>query len=188
MSRGVIILAAALVVSGGALAQSTAPPPAPTAAPAATPELNPSAQAMIGVVWAFSNADRSKVCNLSFGGVPAKVGYQLAFDVNCANVFPVVANIVGWRYPENDLLYLLDATGKALVEFSEVEDGMFEAPTPGVGVLFLHNPATDQPDNSDKPESGESPQGGEGPQGAEPPQGGEPAAPQEAPASKDDGG
>jgi len=27
------------------------------------------------------------------------------------------------------------------VEFSEVEDGIFEAPTPGVGVLFLQNAA-----------------------------------------------
>ena len=32
-------------------------------------------------------------------------------------------------------------TGKALVEFSEVEDGIYEAPTPGVGVLFLQNAA-----------------------------------------------
>ena len=31
--------------------------------------------------------------------------------------------------------------GKAIVEFSEVEDGIFEAPTPGVGVLFLQNAA-----------------------------------------------
>jgi hypothetical protein len=27
------------------------------------------------------------------------------------------------------------------VQFSEVEDSIFEAPTPGVGVLFLQNPA-----------------------------------------------
>ena len=27
------------------------------------------------------------------------------------------------------------------MEFSEVEDGIFEAPTPGVGVLFLQNAA-----------------------------------------------
>ena len=43
--------------------------------------------------------------------------------------------------PRNDLLYLLDARGRTLVEFSEVEDSIFEAPTPGVGVLFLQNAA-----------------------------------------------
>ena len=48
-------------------------------------------------------------------------------------------DVVGWKFPDNDLLYLLDAQGKALVEFSEVEDGIFEAPTPGLGVLFLQN-------------------------------------------------
>ena len=50
-------------------------------------------------------------------------------------------DVVGWDYPENDLLRLLDAQGKSLVEFSEVEDGIYEAPTPGVGVLFLQNAA-----------------------------------------------
>ena len=50
-------------------------------------------------------------------------------------------DIAGWTYPNNDLLKLLDAQGRPLVEFSEVEDGIFEAPTPGVGVLFLQAPA-----------------------------------------------
>jgi hypothetical protein len=35
----------------------------------------------------------------------------------------------------------VDARGRSLIEFSEVEDGIFEAPTPGVGVLFLQNAA-----------------------------------------------
>ncbi len=54
-------------------------------------------------------------------------------------------DVVAWTFPENDLLRLLDAQGKALVEFSEVEDGIYEAPTPGVGVLFLQNPAAAGP-------------------------------------------
>ena len=52
-----------------------------------------------------------------------------------------MSGVAGWNFPENDLLRLLDAQGKALVEFSEVEDGIYEAPTPGIGVLFLQNPA-----------------------------------------------
>ena len=54
-------------------------------------------------------------------------------------------DIVAWKFPDNDLLRLLDAQGKSLVEFSEVEDGIYEAPTPGVGVLFLQNAAAAGP-------------------------------------------
>ena len=45
----------------------------------------------------------------------------------------------------NDLLHFIDAKGKALVEFSAVEDGIYEAPTPGVGVLFLQAAAAAGP-------------------------------------------
>ncbi len=56
-----------------------------------------------------------------------------------------MSGVAGWKFPDNDLLSLLDADGKALVEFSEVEDGIYEAPTPGIGVLFLQNPAAAGP-------------------------------------------
>ena len=95
---------------------------------------------MIGS-WEFSNADRDKKCTATFSGDRTAVGFKVEFDANCASQFPLVADIVGWKFPDNDLLYLLDSTGKALVEFSEVEDGIYEAPTPGVGVLFLQNAA-----------------------------------------------
>ena len=144
MRRGVILLAA-LAVSGAALAQPKN-------------ELNDSARAMVGA-WEFSNAARSKVCAVTFSHRPAKVGYRLAFAPECAGLFPVVTKIVGWRYPEDDLLYLLEADGKALVEFSEVEDGMFEAPTPGVGVLFLNKPGAGQLDSSEPPDDANPPAG-----------------------------
>ena len=111
------------------------------AAPAQTPAtLGESAKAVIGS-WEFSNADRDKKCTATFSGERNAVGFKVEFDANCASQFPLVADIVGWKFPDNDLLYLLDASGKALVEFSEVEDGIYEAPTPGVGVLFLQNAA-----------------------------------------------
>lgn len=102
------------------------------------PPLNDAARNMLGT-WEFSSADRERVCTATFKADAA--GPKVEFDANCAALYPLVANIVGWRYPDNDLLYLLDDGGKALVEFSEVEDGIFEAPTPGVGVLFLQHPA-----------------------------------------------
>jgi hypothetical protein len=168
MLRGIVTVAAALVVSGSALAQPKH-------------EINASAKAMIGP-WEFSDAARSKVCTVTFSETAVKVGYKLAFAPECAALFPLVVNIVGWSYPDNDLLYLLDAQGKALVEFSEVEDGIFEAPTPGVGVLFLHNPAMAEPDNTENAPGSEVPLGGDNPPA------GQPAAPQELPAPKGDGG
>ncbi|MGA2568383.1 MAG: AprI/Inh family metalloprotease inhibitor [Pseudolabrys sp.] len=131
MARLALIALALLGMTGAALAQS----------PAA---LGDSAKAVIGT-WEFSNADRDKVCTATFKSDPTPVGFKVEFDKNCGNLFPLVNDIVGWKFPDNDLLYLLDAGGKALVEFSEVEDGIYEAPTPGVGVLFLQNAAAAAP-------------------------------------------
>jgi len=117
---------------------------APALAQKAT--LTDSAKEMIAIgTWEFSNADRDKACKITFKSDPAPVGFALSLDADCVNLFPLARDIAGWKYPDDDLLYLLDAQGKALVEFSEVEDGIFEAPTPGIGVVFLQNPAAAGP-------------------------------------------
>ncbi len=102
--------------------------------------LGESAQRMIGS-WEFSNADRDRTCTATFKSDSSPAGYKIEFDANCVNLFPLVRDVAGWKFPDNDLLYLVDARGKSVVEFSEVEDGIFEAPTPGIGVLFLQNAA-----------------------------------------------
>lgn len=102
--------------------------------------LNDQAKAMLGS-WEFSNADRDKTCSITFKDSRGGSGYRLEFDAKCADDFPLLKDVAGWSYPDNDFLKLLDAKGKALAEFSEVESGMFEAPTPGYGVLFLQNSA-----------------------------------------------
>jgi hypothetical protein len=127
MARRILIAAVAVLVCGPAHAQTCAP-------------LSDSAKSMIGS-WEFSNADRDKICTAKFTANHAVSGYKVTFDANCAKLFPLVPKIAGWKFPQDDLLYLVDAQGRALVEFSEVEDGIFEAPTPGLGVLFLQNPA-----------------------------------------------
>ena len=127
MARRALIGLAWLCMTGATLAQTPA-------------VLGDSAKAMVGT-WEFSNADRDKICTATFKTDPTKVGFKVEFDANCGELFPLVRDVAGWTFPENDLLRLLDAQGKTLVEFSEVEDGIYEAPTPGVGVLFLQNPA-----------------------------------------------
>ena len=102
--------------------------------------LGDSGKALIGT-WEFSNADRDKICSATFKSDATKVGFKVEFDKACADLFPIVNDVAGWVFPDSDLLRLLDAQGKVLVEFSEVESGIYEAPTPGVGVLFLQNAA-----------------------------------------------
>jgi Protease inhibitor Inh len=131
MNRLVLVCLAVFGLASAAQAQAPA-------------TLGDSAKAMIGT-WEFSNADRDKICTATFKSDPSKVGFKVEFDKNCINLFPLVGDIAGWNFPDNDLLRLLDAQGQAVVEFSEVEDGIYEAPTPGVGVLFLQNPAAAGP-------------------------------------------
>ena len=127
MIRFIAIGLAAISMAGAAQAQTPA---------TQSTILSDSAKAVIGS-WEFSNADRDKICTATFKNDPTKVGFKVEFDANCANLFALVADVAGWNFPDNDLLRLLNADGKALVEFSEVEVGIYEAPTPGVGVLFL---------------------------------------------------
>lgn len=117
---------AAVCVTGVALAQPAG--------------LGESAKRLIGT-WEFSNADRDRICTATFKSDPTPFGFKIEFDSNCPNLFPLVREIAGWKFPENDLLYMVDSRGRTIVEFSEVEAGIFEAPTPGVGVLFLQNAA-----------------------------------------------
>ena len=70
--------------------------------------------------WEFSNADREKVCTVTFHNEPARNGKRLEFDPGCAKLFPFVSTIVAWRLQDNDFLRLLDAADKSVLEFSEV--------------------------------------------------------------------
>ena len=84
---------------------------------AQAPALGDSAKAMLGP-WEFSNAERTKTCTATFKRDAGKVGFKVEFDANCASLFPLVNNIAGWRFPDGDDLFLLDADGQPLAEFS----------------------------------------------------------------------
>jgi hypothetical protein len=95
------------------------------------------AKAMAEGTWEFSNADRDKRCTLTFRTDAAATGMRLEFDKGCAALFPFIKEIVGWSRAQNDFLRLLDAKGQSVLEFSEVESRIFEAPRPGEGILFI---------------------------------------------------
>jgi hypothetical protein len=123
------------------LSAFAAPLAAQTAAPPAASELAGAAapRTMIGS-WEFSNADREKTCTITFRNDAAKAGKKLDFEQKCAALFPFVPEIAGWRLNDNDFLRLLDNQGNSVLEFSEVESGIFEAPKAGEGILFIQNP------------------------------------------------
>lgn len=126
------IICAALLWASAAVAQGQGQPPAPA--------LTDAGKAMIGS-WEFSNADRDRSCSVTFKADRAPGGLKVEFEAKCLDQFPLVRDVTGWRLQDNDNLFLVDKAGKPLVEFSEVESGIFEAPTPGFGVLFLQNAA-----------------------------------------------
>jgi hypothetical protein len=90
--------------------------------------------------WEISNADRDKACTVNFKADAARVGYKLELDPACGTTFPFAKGIEGWTLA-NDVVRLVDAAGKAVFEFNEVESGMYEAERPGEGLYFLQNAA-----------------------------------------------
>jgi Protease inhibitor Inh len=127
------LLAAMLMALGAECAWAQAPSP-----------VSEAAKATAGS-WEFSNADRDKLCMVNLKAEAGSVGMKLEFDQACAKVFPFVREIAAWTVAENDFLRLLDARGRPVLEFSEVEGGLYEAPRPGEGILFLQTAAAAGP-------------------------------------------
>jgi hypothetical protein len=105
---------------------------------AQAPNLSDAAKALVGT-WEFTNADRDKVCTVTFRTDRSTSGMKVDFDRTCANVFPFIREVAGWTMGENDFLRLVNAQGRSVLDFSEVESGVYEAPRPGEGILFIQN-------------------------------------------------
>jgi Protease inhibitor Inh len=93
---------------------------------------------MIGK-WEISNADRDRACHLTFKADPSGALFKLDIEKACAAQMPELKDIVGWTIGGLDLVKLMDGKGKPVFEFSEVENGIFEAQRPGEGIFFMQN-------------------------------------------------
>jgi hypothetical protein len=133
---GIVVAMAGCVCGGVTLAQDVKTPDVPPA--------NDPVAGMIGN-WQFSNADQDKVCHFVFRNDPASGGYKLDIDKNCPNVFPSTKNVVAWAIDNFGSLRLLDSTGKAVIELSEVETGMFDGFRKEEGRYILQNAASITP-------------------------------------------
>ncbi len=131
MTRWSAVLVLLFAAVDGAVAQTPEPAPAPGSGDAV--------KALIGS-WEFANSGRDKVCTVRFRPEPAASGMRIEFDRTCAGLFGFVADVAGWTIASNDFLRLVDARGQSVLEFSEVESGVFEAPKLGEGILFIQKP------------------------------------------------
>ena len=104
------------------------------------PAVSDAAQAMVGA-WELSNAERDKRCPVTFSVDPAPGGLKLELDPACAKAFPQLKDVVVWMLGRNDVLRLLDGKGTAAIEFTEVENGLFEGERKGEGLFFLQTMA-----------------------------------------------
>jgi hypothetical protein len=99
-----------------------------------------TAQAMVGS-WEISNVDRDRRCPLTFSVERAAGGFRNGLDPACATAFPQLKAVVARGYGPNDVLRLLDGKGAAVMEFTEVESGMYESERGPDGLLFLKTQA-----------------------------------------------
>jgi Protease inhibitor Inh len=128
MGRSAIIgVVVAASLCGGALAQES-------------PVVSDATSAMIGA-WEFSNADRDKICRFIFHPDAVADGYKLDIDKNCANLFPLTADIAAWSVDAYGALRLLDGRGHVVIELTEAETGIFDGFQPGEGRYVLQSAA-----------------------------------------------
>lgn len=137
MTRWLIAAVLLCIVTGNAGAQT--PQPSPEITPVPGP--SDAVKAMIGA-WEFTTSGRDRLCTIRFRIEPAAHGMKLDLEPNCVTQFGFLGAVTGWTIAENDFLRLVDAEGRPVLEFSEVENGVYEAPKPGEGIMFIQKPAT----------------------------------------------
>jgi hypothetical protein len=102
---------------------------------------NETFKTMIGK-WEISTADRDRSCHLTFKADPSAALFKLEVDKACAVQMPELKEVIGWTIGGLDLVKLMDGKGKPVLEFSEVESGIFEAQRPGEGIFIMQNAAS----------------------------------------------
>ena len=97
------------------------------------------AKAMVGT-WEISNADRDKICTITFKADPAGSAFKLDLDEACIPNLPMMKGVALWKISADDAVQLLDARGRTLVEFNELENRMYNTERPNEGVFFMQPP------------------------------------------------
>ena len=90
--------------------------------------------------WELSTTERSKTCVVTLkGDAAAGHGFKLELEPACRTALPFTKDIVAWSVKGLDIVRLQDATGEAVIDFTEVEAGIFEGLRQGEGVYILQD-------------------------------------------------
>jgi hypothetical protein len=122
---GVLAFVVAMAAGGSAAAEPAQP--------------SEAAQAMVGA-WEISNVERDRRCAVTFSIEPAPGGFKVDLEPECAIAFPTLTDVVAWTFLKA-ALRLLDGKGAPVLEFTEVENGLFESERRADGLLFLQTQA-----------------------------------------------
>ncbi|MGJ4998482.1 AprI/Inh family metalloprotease inhibitor [Bradyrhizobium sp. HKCCYLS3077] len=94
---------------------------------------------MIGQ-WELATTERSKTCVLTLKPEAAQRGMKLEMEPGCATALPFTKDIAGWNVKGlDDIVSLQSANGEAVIDFTEVEAGIFEGLRQGEGVYIMQN-------------------------------------------------
>ena len=93
---------------------------------------------MIGQ-WELATTERSKTCVVTLKGDSSPQGLKLELEPGCVKALPFTKDIAAWNVKGLDIVRLQDAAGQPVIDFTEVESGIFEGLRTGEGVYILQN-------------------------------------------------
>lgn len=94
---------------------------------------------MIGE-WELSTAGRDRTCALTLKSDNAAGGKKLELEKGCGEALPFTKGITSWAIKGlGDIVRLQDGKGESVLDFTEVENGIFEGTRQGEGVFILQN-------------------------------------------------
>ncbi|MGC1558880.1 MAG: protease inhibitor Inh/omp19 family protein, partial [Bradyrhizobium sp.] len=80
---------------------------------------------MIGQ-WELSTTERSKTCVVTLKADSSPQGLKLELEPGCSKALPFTQDISAWNVKGLDIVRLQDAAGQPVIDFTEVESGIFE--------------------------------------------------------------
>jgi hypothetical protein len=89
--------------------------------------------------WELATTERSKTCVVTLKPDGSPQGMKLELEPGCAAALPFTKDITAWNIRGLDIVRLQDAAGESVIDFTEVETGIFEGLRQGEGVYILQN-------------------------------------------------
>src|SRR5207245_2927988 len=89
------------------------------------PQVPDEPKGMVGQ-WELSTTERSKTCVVTLKPDTTPQGLKLELEPTCAASLPFTKDIKAWNVRGLDIVRLQDGTGEAVIDFTEVETGIFE--------------------------------------------------------------